>query len=146
MADGDVGRLIAQGTIRGSLRHLVLSVVMGVTILAWYATSGAPRSTYVVIVAIGVFLVAYNVSRITRARRALAAPEQLADFAAGQRRSHRVRGRIFLVAAPVVLALTWIGSIVGGTLSRDSWIVLSGITIFLAVAWFHWFRVVRRLG
>jgi hypothetical protein len=94
----------------------------------------------------GAFLVIYNIIRIGRARDALREPARLAMFAAEQRRSARVRGRIYLAGAPVVVVVSWTAILVSSRPPVDSWIVVIGGTIFLAGAWVGWFRALRRLA
>jgi threonine/homoserine/homoserine lactone efflux protein len=131
--------------VRRSWRHMGLSVAMCAAILGWYASRGASPAAFIGVTCIGVFLVIYDVIRIVRARDALAEPDRLDGFASEQRRSHRVRGRIYLVTAPVLVVVTWIGMLASSREPWDSWAVLIGGTTFLAAGWAWWFNVLRRL-
>ena len=136
----------ASMTVRKSWEHMGLSVALCVAILAWYAIRGAPVAAFVGVTGIGVFLVAYNIVRITRARDALREPARLAAFAKGQRRSHKIRGRVYLVGAPIVVGVTWIGMLSLPHAPADAWAVLLGLTLFLSVGWVQWLRVLRRMA
>ncbi len=125
---------------------MAVSIVLCTVILAWYATRGASVAIHLVVAGIGAFLVTYDALRIAGARRALAEPTRLAAFARGQVRSHRVRARIFLVGAPVVVLVTWVGLQIQSHVSVDAWAVAAAGTLFLAVAWVRWMRAVRSTG
>jgi hypothetical protein len=122
------------------------SAAMCAAILGWYGSRGAPRSAFVCVIAIGAFLVIYNIIRIMRARDALREPAKLAGFAQRQLRSHRARGLGYLVGAPIVVIATWVGMLTSSRVAMDSWAVLTAVTLFLAGGWAWWFRVVRRSG
>jgi hypothetical protein len=134
-------------TVTRSWQHMAGSVLLCGAIVAWYAVRGASVAAFVGVGAIGAFLVGYNVVRIARARAALREPSLLPRFADGQRQSHRVRGRLYLIGAPVIIAVTWAGTLMSSSrLSADTWTVLAMTTLFLGVGWVWWLRVVRRLA
>ena len=137
---------LATTTIRRSWQHMAASVALCLSILTWYAQTHAPRAAFLGVGMIGLCLVGYNLVRIRRAQAALDAPETLPAFVTGQRTSHRVRGRIFLVTAPVLLAVVWVSTARTEGVTRDTWALLVACTVFLAVGWVFWLRVVRRLG
>jgi hypothetical protein len=114
--------------------------------LIWYALRGAPTTAFVAVSSIGALLLVYNLVRIARARAALREPATLARFAEGQRRSHRIRGRIYLVGTPIVLGVTWMGVLMSGRVDADAWVVLAVITAFLVAGWVFWLRVLRRMA
>jgi hypothetical protein len=146
MDDARIQTLRAQatGTVTASWRHMAGSVALCAAIFGWYSTRDTPAYGYAGVGAIGAFLVAYNLVRIHRARAALAEPSLLEVFWQGQRRSHRARGRSYLVLAPIVVAMTWAGMLRMPHEPMDAWIVLVGATLFLAFGWIFWFRAVRR--
>jgi hypothetical protein len=126
---------------------MAVSVLLCAAILGWYAARGAQAVAFVGIVVIGVFLVVFDVVRIARARAAIREPSSLPRFADGQRRSHRVRGRLYLVGAPVIVAVTWAGTLMSSSrVPTDVWAVLLATTLFIGLGWVWWLRVVRRLG
>jgi hypothetical protein len=131
-------------TVRRSWQHMAASVTLCAAILGWYAVRGEAPWMFAVVVGIGVFFVGYNVIRIGRARVALREPSELESFAKGQRESHRNRGRLYLVGAPILVAATWIGAF--KALPVDSWIVLVTTTLIAGGGWVWWLRVVRRLA
>jgi hypothetical protein len=133
-------------TVRRSWQHMAASITLCAATLGWFAVRGASAWEYAEVVGLGAFYVGYNVVRIGRARVALRDPSELESFAAGQRQSHRVRGRVFLVAAPILVAATWIGALRAPRLPMDSWVVLVATTLFLLGGWVWWLRVVRRLA
>ncbi len=95
--------------------------------------------------AVMALLVAYNALRIHGARRALRDPSKLRRFHEGQVRSHRVRGRMYLVAAPIIVVASWTGVLASPEhVPLDAWMVLIATTIGLAYAWFVWRRVLKR--
>jgi hypothetical protein len=132
--------------VRRSWQHMGASVALCAATFGWYVIRDAPRSTFVAIAATGLFLVVYNVVRIAKARRALLVPSRLDEFAGGQLQSHRVRGRIYLVLAPVVIAVTWFEMLSSTPQPTDLWLVDIGATLFLLVAWVWWFRTVRHMN
>ena len=137
----------ARTAVTRSWQHMASSVLLCGAILAWYAGRGAPLGAFVAVGFIAALLVGYNVVRIARARAALREPSLLPRFAEGQRQSHRVRGRVYLISAPIVVAVTWAGTLASSSrLPAGEWVVLGMTTLFLGVAWVWWLRVVRRLG
>jgi hypothetical protein len=126
---------------------MAVSVLLCAAILGWYAARGASAVAFVGVVVIGVFLVVFDAVRIAGARAAIREPSSLSRFADGQRRSHRVRGHLFLVGAPVILAGTWAGTLMSSSrLPADAWAFLLATTLFIGVGWVWWLRIVRRLG
>jgi hypothetical protein len=120
--------------------------VLACAVLSFDHAAKASVGAYVFIAATTVFLFAYNFFRIRSARRALAAPGRLPEFARAQRKSHLVRGRIYLVAAPIIVVVTWL------LLARDlpsvppsHVIVAAAGTVFLGFYWLVWLRTIRRI-
>jgi hypothetical protein len=147
--DGKIGTLQrhALTTITRSWQHLATSVLLCGAVVAWYAGRGASVGAFLGVGAIGAFLVGYNVVRIARARAALREPSLLSRFAEGQRQSHRVRGRLYLIGAPVIVAVTWAATLTSSSrLPADAWAVLAMTTLFLGAGWVRWLRVVRPSG
>jgi hypothetical protein len=124
---------------------MAISVAICGLILGWYVRRGAPVIAYVAVAVIAAFLIVYNVARVVRARSALREPAFLESFAAAQRRSHRLRGRIYLVGAPILIGATWFGAFTS-LMHPESWVVLLAITLFLSGGWWWWFRAIRRVA
>lgn len=137
---------LAVTTIRHSRRHLATSVVLCAAILGWYATRGAPFLAFATVGILGGILVIYNLARISRARSALAKPDQLPAFVAGQRKSRRIRGPIYLFIAPVIAIATWWRMLQAERNDTDAWIVLVLATVALAAGWVWWWMVLRRMN
>ena len=151
MPDGALEtRLRAQAAtiVRRSWQHLGASVVLCVAIAAWFSTQRAPAWAYGIVVGVGALSVTYDLLRIAVARRALRDPSRLEGFASGQRRSHRVRGRVYLVAAPMLIVATWLLAFASApsAFAPASWAVLAFTTLSLMVGWWMWLRVVRRIS
>ena len=98
-------RAFARGTIRGSKRHLLISVAMTVAFAGAGLACGASALTLLALAVMCGGLVTYNLVRIRAARRALGSPQLAHDFVLAQKRSHLVRGTLYLIASPVLLAL-----------------------------------------
>ena len=136
----------ARGTIRGSRRHLLLSVVWFTAVAGAVLASGASVLTVVVLAAICAGLIAYNLVRIRAATRALGSPQLAHDFVLAQKRSHLVRGRIYLIASPILLAGT------GAGLAHEqptpppyAWAVFAFTGAVLVYGWIWWVRTLRRV-
>ena len=132
-------------TVKRSWQHMAVSVALCAAVVVWYAVRCAPASVFFGVTGIGAFLVVYNVVRIARARAAVREPSRLERFAQGQRRSHWIRGRLYLVGAPILVAATWVGTLTTSRLPVDSLLALVIATVVMALGWVWWFRVVRRL-
>lgn len=131
--------------VSASRRHMAMSVVLCSSGLIWYALQSSSLSSCVFMIAVMALLVAYNAVRIRGARRALRDPSRLGQFYERQVRSHRVRGRVYLVAAPIIVITTWTGI----ALSRehvplDAWMILIATTIGLVYGWLVWRRALKR--
>jgi hypothetical protein len=122
------------------------TIAVYAAILGWFASRGVSRSAFLAVVGMGILVMTYNVVRIARARAALREPVRLEGFAAGQRRSHRVRGRVYLVGAPILIGVTWLGMLASSHSPMDAWAVLIACTLFLSAGWVRWFVALRRLA
>lgn len=135
----------AHGVERGSRRHLATSIAVGAVVFACEAGLGGGPVAYVFVVLVTGMLVACNVGRIRSARRAVTGSLEAARaYVLGQRRSHLIRGQVFLVGAPVILAITWAAAL-RVPLPVFGWVVLLGGTGFLAYGWGWWWRALPRV-
>ncbi len=134
--------------IRASWRHMAASVVMCLAFIALAAAHHARLSTQLFFVGVLVFLVGYNLLRIRGARRALAVgnADAFARFARGQRQLHRVRGRMYLVTAPLLVGVAAWGTLTGVSRPLDERAMSACVTLFLIGGWVTWWRAVRSLG
>ncbi len=139
-------RSLALTTVRRSWAHLATTLILYAAILAWFESQHASRAYFLVIVVFGVVVALYNVRRMRTARAALANPETLASFAEDQARSHRLRGRIFLVLAPLLLVVTWYGALRSSDMNATSWTVLMLATSLLVAGGVRWVASLRRLS
>lgn len=130
-----------EATIRGSYRHLVLSTVVFVAVLTFEVALHAGSGVIAAVLAMYAFLVVYNLLRIRNARAARASEAAGRAFIEAQRRSHRVRRKVFLVTAPILVVGTWCGTLA----AREGapplvWYGLSAATMFLGYGWARWWR------
>lgn len=144
-------RGFAEGAVRGSRRHMVMSLLVCGAVEAFEISVHASAGVHAGVIGILVFLVVYNVLRIRLARRALAAgtADALRAFVHGQKRSHLVRGRIFLIACPVVVAAGWASTLYElRSTDRPAIYVVAMLatTAFLAWGWLFWWRGLRRVA
>lgn len=136
----------ARGTIAGSKRHLAQSAMLAAVVAALGALIGAPAIHLVGIGVIGAALVAYNLLRIRNAKRALQSAEGGRAFVRDQRQSHLVRGKLYLVASPLLVVAVAIG------LAREqpsvpvgAWLAFVACAAFIAYGWVWWARALRRV-
>ena len=135
----------ARETIAASKRHLLTSVVLTVVGGSALALTGYLPGAFTM-AGIGSFLVLYNVFRIRAASRALSSTDLGTTFVRGQRRSHLVRGTVYLVGSPVLVFITAFG-----LASKDpgapafEWLLFGAICAFLAYGWVWWLRTLRRV-
>jgi hypothetical protein len=145
-ANEDRWQRLARDCVRGSWRHMATGSMICAAIVLWYGVRGASMSRIAFVVAFAMLVVGYDLGRIFAARRALRDPSRLRSFSLGQRRSHLARGRIFMIAMPAILIVTWTGvAFERGRLPADAWIVLAGTTLFLALGWRAWRRGLARM-
>ncbi len=145
-ANEDRWRSLARDCVRGSWRHMATGSMICAAIVAWYGWRGAATSSIASVAAFALFIVGYNLRRIFAARRALGDPSRLRGFSLGQRRSHLVRGRVFMIAMPLILVVTWTGvAFERARLPADAWAVLAGTTLLLAWGWRSWRRGLARI-
>jgi hypothetical protein len=145
-ANEDRWRRLASDCVRGSWRHMATGTMICAAIIGWYGWRGAAMSSIAVVAAFACVIVGYNFARIFGARRALHDPSRLRGFSLGQRRSHLVRGRIFMVAMPLILIVTWTGvAFERARLPTDAWVVLVGTTLFLVWGWRTWRQGLARM-
>src|SRR5215472_11425775 len=93
--------------IRKTWVHLAMSIAICSATAIWCVVQGVPRSGIAFSAAIAALLLTYDLSRITRARAALASTALLREFAKGQQASSRIRGRVYIILAPIVTTLMW---------------------------------------
>ena len=138
-------RAFARGTEHASLRHLRFSIPVGIVVLVCEVVLGGGPFAYAFVGALTIVLVFYNIVRIRSARRAAAGSiEAGRAFILEQRRSHLVRGRLFLVGVPVLVAVTWAGALRASmsTFALNALLITTG---FLAVGWCWWWRALPRV-
>jgi len=134
--------------IRACWRQMALSVAFCGVVFAWVATHGGRTWSLATVGGISLSIVVAFLFRVRGARRALAVRDDatIERWAAGQRQSHRVRGRVFLVVAPVILGVMWRGLLHSPRVPLDESLVNGVVTIFIVGAWVVWFRAVHSLG
>jgi hypothetical protein len=135
----------ARTTLRRSRTHLATTVLLYGGIAIWFASVHASAGYFAFLVAAGLFIALYNLRRMRSARLALANPERLSSFAADQRRSHRLRGTIYLAVTPPLLGATWYGAVTTSGMTTSSWVMLTGATLFLAWGGVFWARALLTL-
>lgn len=138
-------REVAEGTVRGSIRHVVLSTILFALVLVFEISASAGPGVYAGVLGIYAFLVTYNIVRIHRARSALAHGEDaVRAFADGQRRSHRVRGRTFLVTAPIIVIGGWVLAL--RSTDTKELVAMAIATVVLVFGWVTWWRTLTRMA
>jgi hypothetical protein len=137
-------RRFAAGTARASRRQLGLSVALIAGIIVVLVAIGAPTSALVKPACIGVFLIAVHTRRLVLAKAELRQPRADGAFIRSHRRSHLLRGRIFLVACPILVLYTltrlWLEEPPAPT---GAWLATAGIVGFLGVGYVWWIRALR---
>jgi len=137
----DASNTFIDATIRGSHRHVVLSTVLFAAVLAFELALHAGGGVIASVLAMYAFIVVYNVLRVRNARAARASEADGQSFIEAQRRSHRIRRKIFLVTAPILVAFTWCGMLAAPEGAPPLvWYGLSAATIFLTYGWARWWR------
>lgn len=136
----------ARSVISASKRHLLISVLGTLALEAANYATGASILTMAILATIGTSLVLYNLLRIRRAARALESTTDAGEFVVAQRRSHRVRGKVYLVASPIVLVATGLGLV----LERPrpplgAWVAFLLVAAVLAYGWIWWRRALRQV-
>ena len=138
--------VLARGVIAGSKRHVAGSMGLAITLATVTMLLGASRVYLGIFAGAAVCMVLYNIVRIRAATRALDTPERGPAFVHAQQRSHQVRGTIYLVTSPVLVAATAIGLVSESPPPPPAaWMVFAGMALFIGYGWYWWLRALRRV-
>jgi hypothetical protein len=144
-------RRFAERTIRGSRHNVRFGIIATVAVEAFEILARAGIGVHASVLAILALSLAYNTVRIRAARRAIALGtlEALRKHLDDQKRSHLLRGRIFLVAAPVLVVGTSVATLLTiRSADRPALYVCAVVvaTLFLGRGWFWWRRALRQVA